>query len=150
MIDKYQEKERISRRDFIAAMAVAGISLVEFSEPDLAFSASAARQKGRARPFLQDAPGTPTTQVGSDDSTDHNSTEIPERQWALVIDLRLCDGCDDCIDACQRTHYLTPDQKWIDVYRMEGPSGQRYFMPRLCMHCENPPCEKCVQSEQLS
>jgi molybdopterin-containing oxidoreductase family iron-sulfur binding subunit len=63
-------------------------------------------------------------------------------QWAFVVDLRLCDGCDKCTEACQKAHYLSPDQKWINVYRMTSPGGQEYSMPRLCMQCENPPCLK--------
>ncbi|MBI3966565.1 MAG: 4Fe-4S dicluster domain-containing protein [Chloroflexi bacterium] len=63
-----------------------------------------------------------------------------EHQWAFVIDLRRCDGCEECTVACQKTHYLSPGQTWIKVYRLTGAHGQAYFMPRLCMHCENAPC----------
>jgi len=66
----------------------------------------------------------------------------PERQWAVVIDLRRCDGCGECTDACQTTHYLPKDQEWIKIYRVEDHEGNKFFMPRLCMHCENPPCLK--------
>jgi molybdopterin-containing oxidoreductase family iron-sulfur binding subunit len=61
-------------------------------------------------------------------------------QWAFVIDLRKCDGCEKCTKACQTTHSLAPDQKWINVYKMTDASGQTHPMPRLCMHCENAPC----------
>jgi dimethyl sulfoxide reductase iron-sulfur subunit len=87
-------------------------------------------------------------QVTAGEATSEIHIEAPpaeasgERQWAFVIDLRLCDGCDKCTEACQKDHFLAPDQKWIDVYRMTSSSGQPFFMPRLCMHCENPPCEK--------
>jgi molybdopterin-containing oxidoreductase family iron-sulfur binding subunit len=62
------------------------------------------------------------------------------RQWAFVIDLRRCDGCDACTAACQKAHYLNRDQTWIKVYRMSSGSGVKYFMPRICMQCENAPC----------
>jgi molybdopterin-containing oxidoreductase family iron-sulfur binding subunit len=64
----------------------------------------------------------------------------PEHQWAFVVDLRRCDGCEKCTKACQDTHYLAKDQKWINVYKITDTTGQTHFMPRLCMHCENPPC----------
>jgi dimethyl sulfoxide reductase iron-sulfur subunit len=92
----------------------------------------------------QSAEGAPVAE-----SSDHdlaagapNAEVTTERQWAFVVDMRLCDGCDACTEACQKTHYLAADQKWINVYRMTSAAGQAYFMPRLCMHCENAPCEK--------
>jgi molybdopterin-containing oxidoreductase family iron-sulfur binding subunit len=63
-----------------------------------------------------------------------------EHQWAFVVDLRRCDGCEECTKACQKEHYLAKDQKWINVYKITDPDGQDHFMPRLCMHCENAPC----------
>ena len=35
---------------------------------------------------------------------------------------------------------LGPDQTWIRVYTMLELSGQKHFMPRLCIHCEDAPC----------
>jgi molybdopterin-containing oxidoreductase family iron-sulfur binding subunit len=63
-------------------------------------------------------------------------------QWAFVVDLRRCDGCERCTAACQTMHYLGKEQVWIRVYRITSPTGQQHFMPRLCMHCENAPCVK--------
>lgn len=63
-------------------------------------------------------------------------------QWVFVMDLRYCDGCDECIKACQKMHYLPKEQTWIRVYEMEGAGGQKYFMPRTCQMCENPPCQR--------
>lgn len=69
-------------------------------------------------------------------------TQEAAHQWAMVVDLRRCDGCEKCTKACQKTHYLAKDQTWIKVYNMNNSDGQQYFMPRLCMHCENPPCQR--------
>lgn len=69
----------------------------------------------------------------------------PTRQWAMVIDLRKCDGCvtqdaaPACTEGCNAAHFVPPDQQWIKVFQMEGPGGT-YFMPRPCMQCENAPC----------
>ncbi|HSO28686.1 MAG TPA: 4Fe-4S dicluster domain-containing protein [Candidatus Sulfomarinibacteraceae bacterium] len=62
------------------------------------------------------------------------------RRWAMVIDLRRCDGCEKCTEACQTTHYLEPEQTWLKVYNLHTQAGTEYFMPRLCMHCEDAPC----------
>ena len=64
----------------------------------------------------------------------------PTHQWAMVIDLRYCNGCKLCTTACQTAHYLKDDQTWIDVFTMSDAAGQSYFMPRPCMMCEDPPC----------
>jgi molybdopterin-containing oxidoreductase family iron-sulfur binding subunit len=61
-------------------------------------------------------------------------------QWAMVIDLRLCNGCKLCTTSCQAAHYLHADQTWIDVFTMTDAAGETYFMPRPCMMCEDPPC----------
>ncbi len=61
-------------------------------------------------------------------------------QWAMVLDLRRCDGCKACTMACQQRHYLHADQTWIKVYKMTSSGGQTYHMPRPCMMCEDPPC----------
>ncbi|HET8569330.1 MAG TPA: 4Fe-4S dicluster domain-containing protein [Candidatus Limnocylindria bacterium] len=63
-----------------------------------------------------------------------------ERQWAMVIDMRRCDGCGDCTKACQTTHELPKDFEWIKVFEVKDTQGQKYFMPRPCMQCENAPC----------
>ncbi len=68
------------------------------------------------------------------------SPEAAKRQWAFVVDLRKCDGCEHCTKACQEMHHLAKDQKWINVYKLNSAEGSLRFMPRLCMHCENPPC----------
>ena len=70
------------------------------------------------------------------------STAEAEHQWAAVVDLRRCDGCRYCTEACQTTHFLPKEMEWIKVYNVEDSSGNRFFMPRLCMQCENPPCLK--------
>ncbi len=68
------------------------------------------------------------------------------REWALVIDLRKCEGCvttgkgPQCTEACNREHYVPAGQEWIKVLRLEQANGRTYFLPRLCMQCENAPC----------
>lgn len=86
------------------------------------------------------APGQDGAAVAEADEASNEPT--PAHQWAAVVDLRRCDGCRYCTEACQATHYLPKDMEWIKVYEVENENGNRYFMPRLCMQCENPPCLK--------
>lgn len=79
---------------------------------------------------------------GSDpaDPTHQGMNPLPPRRWAMVIDLRRCDGCKKCTEACQAKHYLPPEQEWIKVYTLRDRTGVEYNIPRLCMHCEDAPC----------
>jgi Fe-S-cluster-containing dehydrogenase component len=69
------------------------------------------------------------------------------RQWAMVIDLRKCEGCETvdgppaCTEACVESHHLRPDQPWLPVYEVQTAHGS-YFQPTPCMQCENAPCVK--------
>lgn len=85
----------------------------------------------------------PLTQIGrkSSSSVKASAGKAP-RQWAYVIDLRRCDGCKKCTDACQETHSLPKDHEWIKVYELTTKDGGKRYMPRTCMQCENPPCLK--------
>ena len=65
------------------------------------------------------------------------------RKWVMVIDLAKCDGCNKCIDACSKMHFVPPDRQWLKVLRMQDASTTiPYFFPRPCFHCDNPPCTK--------
>ncbi|MBI2858271.1 MAG: 4Fe-4S dicluster domain-containing protein [Chloroflexi bacterium] len=68
------------------------------------------------------------------------------RQWAVVIDLRRCDGCQSlgaepqCAQACIDGRFVPEPMQWLEVYEHERHGGGTYFAPTLCMHCQNPPC----------
>jgi tetrathionate reductase subunit B len=67
------------------------------------------------------------------------------RRLAMVIDLRKCIGCHACSVAC-KAEFAVPLGVWrswvkqVDVGRY--PNVKRYFLPRLCNHCDEPPCVK--------
>ncbi|MFN8633726.1 MAG: 4Fe-4S dicluster domain-containing protein [Chloroflexota bacterium] len=88
------------------------------------------------------AVGGAAATVGNVPSPAAHAESPAARQWVMVVDLRKCDGCEKCVKACQQTHALGKDQKWLNVYRISTTTGQTRFMPRLCMHCENPPCTR--------
>jgi len=73
---------------------------------------------------------------------DEHMDDLVRHQWAMVIDLRRCDGCSACAKACRKAHYLPEGQDWLKVYKLKSVSGREYHLPRPCMQCENPPCQK--------
>ncbi len=110
---------RIGRRGFLGRAVAGGASLLALGALGDRLAATVG-----ANPAAAATDGTPST----------------VHQWAMVIDLRNCNGCKLCTQACQKAHFLHADQTWIDVFQMETSAGDTYFMPRPCMMCEDPPC----------
>jgi len=66
-----------------------------------------------------------------------------DRRWVMVIDLRKCVGCHGCTIACVAENKLPPGVVYRPVMEREigtYPNVTRQFIPRPCMHCDNPPC----------
>ena len=74
--------------------------------------------------------------------------------WGMVIDLDRCTGCQACVIACQSENNIPLNDEsayqqnrvnsWIHVQRYwegEFPNVKARFIPVLCQHCENAPCE---------
>jgi len=75
-----------------------------------------------------------------------HAPDAKPRQWAMVIDLRRCDGCQSvgkppqCTAACIQGHYAPEPMEWIQVYEADLQGGGTQFIPLPCQHCQNPPC----------
>jgi Fe-S-cluster-containing dehydrogenase component len=66
---------------------------------------------------------------------------IKGRRWVMVVDLSKCRNARKCMKACQSAHNLYPEQHHINVLEMQDSENTApYFMPKPCMHCDNPPC----------
>ena len=75
-------------------------------------------------------------------------------KWGMVVDLDRCTGCQSCVVACQAENNLPINTKdyfqqrrayeWIRIERYwegEFPNVKARFIPIMCQHCENAPCE---------
>lgn len=64
-------------------------------------------------------------------------------RWGMVIDLRKCIGCQACTVACTMEN-VVPQGKFrtiVSNYEIESQGkAHNVVLPRLCNHCENPPC----------
>ena len=82
------------------------------------------------------------------------SNEPRPHRWQMVIDLDRCTGCEACVVACHAENNIRisgPGEasdgraiNWIRIERYwEGayPDVKARFMPVLCQHCADAPCE---------
>jgi molybdopterin-containing oxidoreductase family iron-sulfur binding subunit len=74
-------------------------------------------------------------------------------RWAMVVDLDRCIGCNACAAACYAENNLGVVgleriregrvMAWLLVQRYFDPQTMKRvtFLPMLCQHCDNAPCE---------
>lgn len=83
------------------------------------------------------------------------NNQEPDRQgmkgkrYAMVVDLRKCIGCQACTVGCSIENQAPIGQfrttvKQYEVTLDDGSTATKqtkiFTLPRLCNHCENPPC----------
>jgi len=80
--------------------------------------------------------------------------EFPGYHWGMVIDLNLCIGCGACVLGCGLENNVPfvgrklclkgYQMHWLRIERfIEKEDGESNFgfVPMLCQHCANAPCE---------
>lgn len=63
----------------------------------------------------------------------------------MVIDLKLCIGCQSCSLACKQEYGIPRGTYWTKTLIEEVgtyPNVTRVYTPQICNHCEEAPCEK--------
>jgi len=66
---------------------------------------------------------------------------MANRKFVMVVDLAKCKNALKCQNACNKHHYITGDNAWLKVYKMqEEQNTAPYWMPMMCMHCDQPAC----------
>jgi Fe-S-cluster-containing dehydrogenase component len=65
-------------------------------------------------------------------------------QYAMLIDLTLCTGCNSCLVSCKQENRLVEGVSWIRMKLLEQKNYPRYeyFYPQSCRHCEDPDCAR--------
>ena len=78
-------------------------------------------------------------------ANENNGTDAEKqtKQYGMVIDTRRCIGCHACTVAC-KSEFDVPlgvNRSWVEyVEKGTYPNVSRSFLPRLCNHCDEPPC----------
>ena len=109
----------LTRRDVLKLLGIGGVSAI-------------------AAKFILDSPLLPFHLVEA--SRDTEMSTRPGHGWGMVIDLENCTGCGYCTNACQATNNLPDDINWNVVTTEQAKNEREYFLPRPCLHCDNPPC----------
>ena len=79
---------------------------------------------------------------------------MANEKWGMVVDLDKCTGCQACVVACQSENNVPINDEplynqrrasaWIHIERYwegEFPDVKARFIPVLCQHCDDAPCE---------
>ncbi len=76
----------------------------------------------------------------------------PQKQAAILVDLRRCTGCHACSVSCKTEHEVPLGDFRMRVRYLERPApdqAQLSFVPMLCMHCQDAPCQKACPTSAI-
>ncbi len=111
---------------------------------------------GHGKPGLtmNDFPLTPPIPEGYDPKRDiYPPHDHADYRWAMVVDLDRCIGCSACVAACYAENNIGivgekriiegREMAWLQIQRYHDPANRARmtFLPMMCQHCDNAPCE---------
>jgi molybdopterin-containing oxidoreductase family iron-sulfur binding subunit len=74
-------------------------------------------------------------------------------RWGMIVDLDRCIGCSACVTACYAENNIGMvgqdqmakgrEMAWLRIERYYDPQdpARMIFLPMMCQHCDNAPCE---------
>jgi molybdopterin-containing oxidoreductase family iron-sulfur binding subunit len=90
-------------------------------------------------------------------ATEHGDYAVARPRWGMAIDLAKCTGCQACVTACYAENNIPTvgeseilrgrELTWMRIERYweggeePGEPVSARFVPMLCQHCSNAPCE---------
>ena len=108
----------------------------------------------RAGLTMEDFPLTLPLPEGYDPKRDFYPPHDHEKyRWAMVVDLDRCIGCGACTAGCYAENNVGivgedrviegREMSWLSIERFQNPNQPQEvtFLPMLCQHCDNAPCE---------
>ncbi|BBO91436.1 molybdopterin dinucleotide binding domain-containing protein [Desulfosarcina ovata] len=99
-------------------------------------------------------PLTPPTPEGYDPKRDiYPPHDHAGYRWAMIVDVDRCIGCSACVAACYAENNIGivgeqriiegREMAWLQIQRYHDPAdmARMTFLPMMCQHCDNAPCE---------
>lgn len=99
-------------------------------------------------------PLTPPTPEGYDPKRDiYPPHDHDGYRWAMIVDMDRCIGCSACVAACYAENNIGivgekrilegREMAWLQIQRYHDPAdmARMTFLPMMCQHCDNAPCE---------
>ena len=127
---------------------------IALSMPLSEVAAPAEQAKHKAGLTMEDFPLTPPTTAGYDPHRDfYPPHEHDTYRWGMVVDLDRCTGCGACVAACYMENNVGivgearvlegREMAWLRISRYEDREHpeKSNFLPMMCQHCDNAPCE---------
>lgn len=65
------------------------------------------------------------------------------KKYGMAVDVRKCVGCMSCTISCKMENSIPFGvfRSWVNMTEKgKYPQVKRFFLPRLCNHCEKAPC----------
>jgi molybdopterin-containing oxidoreductase family iron-sulfur binding subunit len=103
---------------------------------------------------MNDFPLTPPTPEGYDPKRDlYPPHDHDGYRWAMIVDMDRCIGCSACVAACYAENNIGivgekriqegREMAWLQIQRYHDPAdmARMTFLPMMCQHCDNAPCE---------
>jgi anaerobic selenocysteine-containing dehydrogenase/Fe-S-cluster-containing dehydrogenase component len=113
-------------------------------------------EHGHEKPGLtmDNFPLTPPTPEGYDPKRDlYPPHDHDGYRWAMIVDMDRCIGCSACVAACYAENNIGivgeerilegREMAWLQIQRYHDPAdmARLTFLPMMCQHCDNAPCE---------
>jgi anaerobic selenocysteine-containing dehydrogenase/Fe-S-cluster-containing dehydrogenase component len=99
-------------------------------------------------------PLTPPVPAGYDAKRDlYPPHDHAGYRWAMIVDMDRCIGCSACVAACYAENNIGivgeqriiegREMAWLQIQRYHDPDdmARMTFLPMMCQHCDNAPCE---------
>ncbi|WP_372679204.1 4Fe-4S dicluster domain-containing protein [Desulfosarcina sp.] len=103
---------------------------------------------------MDNFPLTPPMPQGYDPKRDlYPPHEHDGYRWAMIVDMDRCIGCSACVGACYAENNIGMvgekrivegrEMAWLQIQRYHDPANMARitFLPMMCQHCDNAPCE---------
>ncbi len=149
MEDDNKEDNKTDRRDFVRkGLLTGGVLAAGILGFDKVFSKQKEESGEKVKMLTTDGKLVEVDSAHIKNCNDSASTSearvgIPGKKFVMVIDLAKCEDARKCQQSCQKHHFLPEEDRWLKVFKMQtSPETAPFWMPKPCLHCDNPPCVK--------